>query len=133
MLFRSEAVFSPRGEDGRPVRVWNRQTGEVDTRAAEAWKAYDIRLVLETNWATLGPKLAGKLHVIMGDADTFYLEGATRLLQESQARLKSDAVIELVPGKDHSNLMTRELTTRIRTEMAEAFLKHHPAPQAGAK
>jgi hypothetical protein len=69
----------------------------------------------------------------MGDADTFYLEGATRLLQESQAQLKSDAVIELVPGKDHSNLLTRELTTRIRTEMAEAFLKHHPAPKAGDK
>jgi hypothetical protein len=42
-------------------------------------------------------------------------------------------VIELVPGKDHSNLLTRELTTRIRTEMAEAFLKHHPAPKAGDK
>jgi hypothetical protein len=42
-------------------------------------------------------------------------------------------VIELVPGKDHSNLLTRELATRIRTEMAEAFLKHHPAPKAGAK
>lgn len=132
-LHSFEAVFSPRGEDGRPVRVWNRQTGEVDTRAAEAWKKYDIRLILETQWATLGPKLAGKLHVIMGDADTFYLEGATRLLHESQAKLKSDAVIELVPGKDHSNLLTRELTTRIRTEMAEAFLKQHPAPKAGAR
>ncbi len=132
-LHSFEAVFSPRGADGRPVRVWNRQTGEVDTQAAEAWKRYDIRLILESQWATLGPKLAGKLHVIMGDADTFYLEGATRLLQESQAQLKSDAVIELVPGKDHSNLLTRELTTRIRTEMAEAFLKHHPAPKAGDK
>ena len=132
-LHSFEAVFSPRAADGRPVRVWNRQTGAVDTKAAEAWKKYDIRHILETNWSTLGPKLAGKLHVIMGDADTFYLEGATRLLQESQAKLKSDAVVELVPGKDHGTLLTRELTTRIRTEMANSFLKHHPAPKADAK
>ena len=33
------------------------------------------------NWATLGPKLAGKLHVITGELDTFYLEGAVRLLK----------------------------------------------------
>ena len=36
----------------------------------------------------LGPKLAGKLHVFMGDEDTFYLEGATQVAREvaGQAR-----------------------------------------------
>jgi len=49
--------------------------------------------------AQLGPKLSGKLHVFQGELDTFYLDGATRLLKDSLARLKSDAVVEIFPGK----------------------------------
>lgn len=128
-LHSFEAVFSPRGADGKPVRVWNRQTGAVDTAAAKAWEKYDIRLILETRWKELGPKLAGKLHVIMGDEDTFYLEGATRLLKESLEKLGSDAVVELVPGKDHGSVLTRELTQRIRSEMVQAYLRQHPISQ----
>ena len=79
--------------------------GAIDSEIAAAWEKYDIRLVLERNWKTLGPKLAGKLHVYMGDVDTFYLEGATRLLKESLAKLKSDAVVELFPKKNHGNLV----------------------------
>ncbi|RPI75782.1 MAG: hypothetical protein EHM42_15170, partial [Planctomycetaceae bacterium] len=65
-LHSFEAVFSPRGSDGRPLPVWNRRTGAVDTQAAKHWEKYDIRLILESRWQELGPQLAGKLHVIMG-------------------------------------------------------------------
>ena len=74
--------------------------------------------MLERNWKTLGPKLKGKLHVYMGDLDTYYLEGATALLQKSLAALKSDAKVELFKGKNHGSLMTRELRQRIAKEMA---------------
>ncbi|MEX0716140.1 MAG: alpha/beta hydrolase-fold protein [Planctomycetaceae bacterium] len=124
-LHSFEAVFSPRGADGRPVRLWSRETGAVDPAVAEMWKKYDIRLVLEENWPTLGPQLAGKLHVITGGEDTFYLEGAVRQLKKSLADLGSDAVVEIVPGKDHSNVLSPELVERIRAEMTAAFLKRH--------
>lgn len=29
---------------------------------------------LQRDWKTLGPKLAGKLHFYVGEADTFYLD-----------------------------------------------------------
>jgi hypothetical protein len=121
-LHSFEAVFSPRGRDGKPVLLWDRDTGEIDTEVARTWEKYDIRLVLERNWNELEPKLRGKLHVFMGDRDTFYLEGATILLKESLERLGSDAVVEIHPGKDHSNLITPELRNRIRQEMVQAFL-----------
>jgi S-formylglutathione hydrolase FrmB len=124
-LHSFEAVFSPRDAGGQPRLLWDRQTGAIDTDVAKTWEQYDIRLVLERNWETLGPKLKGKLHVIMGDLDTFYLEGATWRLKDSLAKLGSDAVVELVPGKDHMNLMSSELVARIRREMVETFLKHH--------
>ena len=72
---------------------------------------------------TLGPKLKGKLHVYMGDKDTFYLEGATMLLKESLAKLGSDAVVEIHPGKDHGTIMTGTLMKRLATEMAESYQK----------
>jgi S-formylglutathione hydrolase FrmB len=116
-----EAVFSERGPGGQPRRLWDRKTGAVDPAVARSWEKYDIRLVLERNWKTLGPKLAGKLHVYMGSEDTFYLEGATVLLKESLKKLGSDAVVEIFPGKNHGSLLDRKLRERIAREMAERF------------
>jgi hypothetical protein len=124
-LHSFEAVFSPRGSDGRPVRVWDRKTGTIDTAAARAWEKYDLRRVLESRWSELGPKLAGKLHVFQGELDTFYLDGATRLLKESLAALQSDAVVEIVPGKTHFDLLSPELHARMRREIVASFLKNH--------
>jgi hypothetical protein len=115
-----EAVFSPRDADGQPRKLWNRDTGAIDPEVARAWEAYDIRLVLDRNWPTLGPKLAGKLHVIVGGMDTFYLEGAVQLLKDSLASLKSDAVLEIVPDRDHGTIMDPNLARRIDREMKAA-------------
>jgi hypothetical protein len=113
-----EAVFSPRGLDGQPRKLWERKTGRIDPETAKAWEKYDIRLVLERNWKTLGPRLAGKLHVYMGTEDTFYLDGATALLKETLKNLGSDAMVELFPGKDHGSLMDKAMRERIAKEMA---------------
>ena len=112
-----EAVFSPLGPDGQALRAWDRKTGVIDMKVTKAWEAYDIRLVLERNWARLGPKLKGKLHVYTGELDTFYLEGAVALLKESLAKLGSDASIEIFPGKDHGTVLDAALDTRIDREI----------------
>src|SRR5262249_3698496 len=116
-----EAVFSPRGPDNKPKLLWDRATGKINPEVAKSWEKYDIRLVLERNWQTLGPKLAGEIHGYMGGDDTFYLEGATALLKESLAKLKSDAVVEIFPGKNHGSVVDTGLRERIQKEMAAAF------------
>lgn len=118
-----EAVFSPRGNHGQPQRLWDRTSGVIDLNVAKAWEAYDINLFLTRNWTTHGPQLQGKIHIFMGEYDTFYLEGATRLVGETLKTLGSGAVVEIHPGKDHGSLLTPELRQRIRTEMAETFLR----------
>jgi hypothetical protein len=115
-----EAVFSPADHAGRPRKLWDRKTGAIDPAVARAWEAYDIRLVLEKHWAALGPKLQGKLHVITGGMDTFYLEGAVALLKESLAKLGSDAVVEIIPKKDHGSVMDQALVRRLNREMHAA-------------
>jgi len=121
-LHSFEAVFSRRGEDGWPVPLWNRQTGEINPATAETWRRYDLGLLLRQNWESLRPKLQGKLHVVTGEEDTFFLEGSTRLLQETLQKLRSDAVVTLVPGRDHMNLYQGGLRENLETEMARKWL-----------
>jgi hypothetical protein len=77
-----EATYSPAGDDGYPKRLWNKATGEIDRAVAEAWRQYDLRHLLETNWATLGPKVGHKLNVYVGDMDSFYLNNAVERLND---------------------------------------------------
>jgi len=120
-----EAVFSPRGHDGRPLLLFDRATGAVDPAVAEAWKRYDIRLVLQENWNDLQPLLAGKLNVFVGDRDNFYLEAAVALLKAWQVSAGADVVVEIVPGRNHSNVLDPPLQERIVSELLATFDRHH--------
>ena len=40
------------------------------------------RYILRRDWATLGPKLRGKLHIYVGDMDNYYLNNAVYLVEE---------------------------------------------------
>ncbi|MDX1503334.1 MAG: alpha/beta hydrolase-fold protein [Thermoanaerobaculia bacterium] len=77
-----EAVYSPVDEDGLPKRLWDKATGEIDPEVAEAWKAYDLGLILRERWEELGPQLEGKLHIYCGDMDNYYLNNAVYLVEE---------------------------------------------------
>ena len=67
---------------------------------------YDLRHYAEKNWATLGPKLAGKFHFISGDMDNFYLNLAVYLFEDfakKTANPRSDATFAYGrPLKGHS-------------------------------
>jgi hypothetical protein len=78
-----QAVFSSVGEDGYPKPVFDKRTGEIDHEVAKYWKEhYDLSAIMQRDWKTLGPKLAGKLHLYVGEADTFYLDRAVHLLKD---------------------------------------------------
>ena len=84
-----EAVYSPMAEDGYPKRIWDKRTGVIDRDVAEYWKEnYDLRHILERDWAMLGPRLEGKLHIYVGDMDNYYLNNAVYL---TEAFLESTA------------------------------------------
>jgi hypothetical protein len=78
-----EATYSPMGEDGYPQRLWDKETGDIDHEVAQYWKEnFDLRYILERDWATLGPKLEGKLHIYVGDMDNYYLNNAVYLTEK---------------------------------------------------
>ena len=95
------AVYGPRGADGRPVPLWD-ASGAIDTTAAAHWERHDLRLVIERDWDALVPKLRGRLNVWVGDRDDYFLEGAVRRLDAFlQGRPSIDARIVYGPGRGH--------------------------------
>jgi hypothetical protein len=123
-----DAAWGPVGSDGYPRPLWNKTTGTIDRSVAQYWKEhFDLRYLLSRNWATDGPKLAGKLHVYVGDMDNYYLNLAVYRLEDflkGTSNPKSDAVFEYGrPMKGHgwqpmSNAeMVRMMSKRI-TESA---------------
>ena len=72
------------------------------------------------------PKLAGKVNIFVGDADTFYLHEPVRRLQRALEALGSDAVIEIHEGRNHATIAGPALRQRVLREMVEAFRRHHP-------
>jgi hypothetical protein len=78
-----QAVYSPVGSDGYPQPIWDKRTGVIDPAVAAHWReSYDLVHILKRDWKTLGPKLAGKLHLYVGDMDNYYLNNAVYLAEE---------------------------------------------------
>ncbi|HVI56105.1 MAG TPA: alpha/beta hydrolase-fold protein [Luteibacter sp.] len=100
-----EWVFSPRGKDGRPQPMFNRDTGVIDPAVVAYWRDhYDIAQRLRTHWPELKPDLDGKIHLIVGTADTFYLDGSAKLLKDTLDGLHAKSDIRFLPGKTHFDL-----------------------------
>lgn len=123
-FYSFDACFSPRGKDRHPSFAWDRATGKLNPAVVKHWRQYDIRLKLEKEWKTLGPKLAGKLNLYCGDADEFLLHHAFVKLRDSLQKLGSDAQIVYVPGGGH--FLATQMSDAAE-EMAEFFQRHHNA------
>jgi len=96
-----EATFSKKGKDGKPELIFDRKTGNINHQVAMSWQKFDISHKLQKEWKSLAPKLKGKLHIFAGEIDTFYLDGAVRLLKQTLKKLGSDAEVQIVPGMVH--------------------------------
>ena len=100
-----QAVFSPQGADGYPQPIWNDQTGVIDSKVAQYWQEHwDLTAYVEHNWAALGPKLEGKIHVEAGEGDTYFLNNAVHRMQhmlDATRNPHSDASFQYGIGDPH--------------------------------
>lgn len=100
-----EWVFSPRGAGGRPVPLFDRTTGAVDSVVLAYWKEhYDVAERLRRHWPEFRRDLDGKIHLTVGSADTFYLDGAARLLEATMKGLGARTDFRYVEGRGHFDL-----------------------------
>lgn len=98
-----ESVFSPVGDDGYPRRIWDRLTGRIDPVTAAYWKEnYDLSYILQRDWATLGPRLRGKLRLYVGDMDNYYLNNAVYEVEKFlRTKPEAEAVVDYGDRDEH--------------------------------
>jgi hypothetical protein len=68
---------------GYPQPIWDKRTGDIDRAVALHWRDhYDLSHIIQRDWERgLGEKLAGKIHLYIGDMDNYYLNNAVYLLE----------------------------------------------------
>jgi hypothetical protein len=117
------ATYGPRGPDGKPVPIWDPRSGTINRGVIEHWKKYDLRLVLQQQWKTLGPRLRGKIHIWVGEADEYFLNNAVHLLDEflTSADPPYEGWVRYGPGAGHG--WTPFSDAELFKQMAEAINK----------
>ena len=95
--------MGPEAPTANPFLSGTRRPASIDRKAVAHWKTYDLRRRLEENWPELGPKLKGKLHIWVGEADDYFLNNAVHRLDAflSHAQPPYGGSITYGPGQGH--------------------------------
>jgi len=85
-----EAVYSPVGKDGYPVRIFDKKTGKINQSVVSFWREnYDLTHIIQRDWPKIGSKLKGKIHLYVGDMDNYYLNNAVYSAEDMLKQLKN--------------------------------------------
>jgi len=116
-------VFSPKSASGAPQPMFNRETGAVNPQVVAYWHDhYDLAHLVEEKWSTQKRLLRGRIHLFVGTADTFYLDGSARKFEAVLKGMDADAHFTYLPDRTHFDVYAvgadREaLFDRIAAEM----------------
>ncbi len=100
-----EWVFSPKSASGAPEPMFDRVTGAVYPGVVQYWHDhYDLAYDTEQHWAERGALLKGRIHLYVGTADTFYLDGAAHLFEARLTKLGAEPHFTYIPGRTHFDL-----------------------------
>jgi hypothetical protein len=133
------SVFGPVGADGYYKPLYDKLTGRIDPDVVKYWRDnYDLRFIMQRDWARLGPKLRGKIHITSGTMDNGYLNNAVYQMEEFLMRATPSAEAEIVYGErrehcftgdtDHpNNVGSRTVHQRYMPAMARWMMKSAPA------
>jgi len=119
------AVFGPRNSRGNPAALFDPATGAIDRAVAEQYRPYDMGLLLRTDPAKYGPIFRKNIHLIVGDADEFFLNEAVALLKADLDALwpaektPGTGSITIIPGKTHGSVFGTPQAQRIPADMVE--------------
>ena len=92
------------GEDGLPLRFFNRADGSLVESTLEAWQAYDVHTTLSAGGDQLRQALAGKINIYCGTLDDFHYNEPTAAICQFLRQNHWDAVCRLVPGRTHATV-----------------------------
>ncbi len=85
--------------------MFDHLTGAVDPAVLAYWHDhYDIAYRVTKDWPSLKKDLDGKIHVTVGTADTFFLDGAAHRLDDALKSVSAHASFAYLPDRTHFDL-----------------------------
>jgi len=133
-----QATYGPIGEDGYPKPLWDKLTGEIDREVALYMRdRFDLVYYLKQHWEEIGPKLEGKLHLICGDMDNYYLNEAVyemeAFLEKTKDPYYGGSFRYGRPRKTHGWSPFGRYTGGLEREMAAHITKNAPPGEDTSK
>lgn len=102
-----EAVYSPVGEDGYPMNVFDPDTGKINKKVVKYWHDhYDLNAYLKKNHKSIMKHLKGKIHLQGGDMDNFYLNLGQWLITETLEKYDYQGESKTYPRLGHAMYKT---------------------------
>lgn len=122
-----EAVYGPVGDDGYPKPLWDKKTGKIDKSVANYMKenGYDLRDYAERNWSKIGPQLVGKIHLICGDMDNYWLNLAVYRMQEFLESAKPAANATFLYGRPVKGHGFQGMTSATLIREMDKYMRAH--------
>ena len=123
----SALTFSPKGENGLPLPMFDSHTGEIDHDVALQWAKYDLTKYIHENWSKIGQDLAGKIYVSSNERDDYFLDGAVRVFESTLSQLANpvpNATIEWVSGNGHCHAYKIGAPHMMVLQMIEERISH---------
>lgn len=116
-----EAVYSPVGEDGYPMNVFDPFTGKINRKVVKYWHDnYDLNVYLKKHHKEIMKDLKGKIHLRGGDMDNFYLNLSQWDITETLEKYKYDGYsVTFKKGGHSSHIASKDLIL----EIADYFKK----------
>ncbi len=130
------AAYGPIGKDGYPVALWNMHTGVINHSVALYMRdhGYDLAYYIKTHWAEYGKDWSGKIHVWVGDMDSYYLNLAVYDLQHLLEGMKNPAANAYFgygrPEKPHG---WQPMTNAQLLQMMAKFITRHAPSGANTR
>ncbi len=98
-------VFSPKANSGAPEPMFDHETGAVHPEVVAYWhEHYDLAHIVESHWTEKQTSLKGRIHLFVGTADTFYLDGAAHKFEAVLNRLGAEPHFTYIPDRTHFDL-----------------------------
>ncbi len=117
---------------GRPRRIADASTGEIDPVAVESWSRFDVAKRLASAPSSIGTLLSARVRILVGARDSFYFDRPTMALRDRLNALAracaaqgeplpdGPGYIEVIEGASHDAVMPLA-QVRFGREMQQHF------------
>lgn len=112
-----EAEFGLPSKNGRPISLFDLQTGKINKEVVAQWRNYDLSYFGKKNKKILSKMMNGKVNIYVGDQDNFLLNQSAISFANNLKKSNLPVHVQVIKGANHFTVRNMELTNEIIKEM----------------